>query len=141
MKKKVLITLSLILVLVLGVFCLSGCSKEMGFLDFSKYSDFDENVTEIKVSWDINDNSAFEFTITDGQKIDEIVSELVDNTRFVLAEKSDGNHSNIIFVCEGGKETKLSLAGITDGNKYYKYKDTKFFGMIEEIFINESSKV
>lgn len=127
-----------------GLILLCGCGlflpNRLKFGDFPQFKKFGENISEIRVNWDVNDSQPLVFTITDTGQINELVG-LYKSTVFKKAKgpKSDGNnHSYLTFVGNDGSETDIFLHRIAYGNtnQCYSYPDSKIFDYVKQIGID-----
>lgn len=138
MKKKLL---TFIATLVACLFMLCSCKKELPnnikFLEFPQYKDFNGDISVIEVNFDINNDEAVRFDITDSNDI-EVIINMVKDTTFTKAESIyDGNHSNISLIDSLGNTTKISLSQIKYGDlkEYYSYPDSSIYDYIKQVGI------
>jgi len=118
---------------------LSGCKKypdEISFIDFPQFTSFNENIVNIVVNWDNNDGNYVVYSITDKDTINNIVSELVNETKFLKADSdmNDSGHSSVVLKDADNIETVIMLNQIQYGTKkqYYNYENANFYNFIKQ---------
>lgn len=111
-------------------------SETLKFKQFTKYSDFDENVSVIY----LNRHSGDCIIIEDKEDIKTIVNQYL-NTEFKIyyGEQNKGEKDSLDFYYEKGERVNVDLNELSEGGYVYRYADDLIRQTIEKICSDKES--
>ena len=140
--KKFLIGLGCGLLALLAI-PLIACGKSTApdykrFDSFSKYKNFDKNVVAIDVRWDAC-GYFDEFTVTDTEQVNEIVTLFKNATMKKCEGLPDGANGGVSFVYGDGTKVGAGMYIIYDNGTYYHYENGAISDYISNLRDNRAN--
>ncbi len=134
MKKLVLICFCLLILI--GDITMSACENKntISLNDFPQYKDFNAEIENILVFWDVNDNEPVNFTIDAINDVKFIMEKLQDKSTFKKTNDIfDAGHSYILLVGNDESRTEVSLCKINYNKNVYIYSNSTIYDYIYNI--------
>ena len=115
--------------------CIESLPSNVKFLEFPQFEQFNESISVIEVTWDVNESEPVRFSITEAEDIKNIIAMYKEATFVKVDTLNDGNHSSIKLIDGDGNNILIPLSNIKYGNKnqYYKYPDNSIYDYIKQV--------
>ena len=120
------------IVILLFPFILLSCKNKINYItDIDSYSNLNNNCISIDVSYDVNENTPYLFTINDKDDLNEIMS-LILNTKLIKGGNKDGNHTTLKIYYDSFDVT-INSQFVNYNDQIYYFENYNLYLKIQEL--------